>query len=47
MQLLERFYDPAGGMVALDGLDLQTLNVSWLRSRIGIVSQVPCARNAC
>ena len=41
IQLIQRFYDPNGGIVLLDGKDLKTLNVAWLRSHIGIVSQEP------
>ncbi|XP_065187026.1 ATP-dependent translocase ABCB1-like [Sycon ciliatum] len=41
MQLLQRFYDPAGGVVKMDGRDIRDLNVKWLRSQIGIVSQEP------
>jgi len=40
-QLLERFYDPIKGSVELDGHDLRDLNVNWLRSLIGVVSQEP------
>ncbi|KAH9949128.1 P-loop containing nucleoside triphosphate hydrolase protein [Amylocystis lapponica] len=39
--LLERFYDPTAGRVALDGVDITTLNVQWLRAQIGLVSQEP------
>ncbi|KAM0748317.1 P-loop containing nucleoside triphosphate hydrolase protein [Meredithblackwellia eburnea MCA 4105] len=39
--LVERFYDPVGGKVKLDGIDLKDLNVKWLRSHIGLVSQEP------
>ncbi|KZT56320.1 P-loop containing nucleoside triphosphate hydrolase protein [Calocera cornea HHB12733] len=39
--LVERFYDPIQGAVKLDGVDLRELNVSWLRSQIGLVSQEP------
>ena len=39
--LLERFYDPSAGLVTLDGADLTTLNVKWLRSQLGLVSQEP------
>jgi ATP-binding cassette subfamily B (MDR/TAP) protein 1 len=35
VQLLERFYDPTGGAVLLDGVDLKTLKVDWLRQQIG------------
>lgn len=39
--LLERFYDPSGGVVMLDGLDIRTLDPSWLRGHvIGFISQV-------
>jgi ABC-type multidrug transport system fused ATPase/permease subunit len=41
IQLIQRFYDPEGGRVLLDGKDIKTLNVAWLRSHIGIVSQEP------
>ncbi|KAL0985500.1 hypothetical protein UPYG_G00157680 [Umbra pygmaea] len=41
IQLLQRFYDPDSGMVTLDGHDIRTLNVKWLRENIGIVSQEP------
>ena len=39
--LLERFYDPAAGAVFVDGRDIKTLDVSWLRANIGTVSQEP------
>ena len=39
--LLLRFYDPAEGSVLLDGRDLRSLRLSWLRSRISIVFQDP------
>merc|ERR1712216_562516 len=44
MQLLERFYDPCaegGGSVLLDGVDIRTLDLQWLRSRVGLVGQEP------
>ncbi|NXA54463.1 MDR1 protein, partial [Nothocercus julius] len=41
IQLLQRFYDPNQGEVTLDGRDIRTLNVKWLRENIGIVSQEP------
>ncbi|CAF3982099.1 unnamed protein product [Adineta steineri] len=40
-QLLERFYDSNQGRVLVDGYDIKTLNLSWLRSQIGLVSQEP------
>ncbi|XP_032384811.1 bile salt export pump [Etheostoma spectabile] len=41
IQLFQRFYDPKEGMVTLDGHDIRTLNIQWLRSLIGIVEQEP------
>jgi ATP-binding cassette subfamily B (MDR/TAP) protein 1 len=41
VQLLERFYDPQEGMITLDGVDIRTLNVRWLRSQLGYVGQEP------
>ena len=41
VQLIQRFYDSDHGRVLLDEKDLKTLNVAWLRSHIGIVSQEP------
>ncbi|XP_059477144.1 ATP-dependent translocase ABCB1-like isoform X2 [Neocloeon triangulifer] len=39
--LLERFYDPLGGQILIDGFDIRTLNLAYLRSKIGIVTQEP------
>ncbi|XP_061983037.1 ABC transporter B family member 19-like [Populus nigra] len=39
--LIERFYDPINGVVTLDGNDLRTLQVKWLRGQIGMVGQEP------
>ncbi|CAF1398437.1 unnamed protein product, partial [Adineta steineri] len=41
IQLIQRFYDPDNGQILIDGHDIKTLNVAWLRSHIGIVSQEP------
>uniref|UniRef100_A0A665WBC6 Bile salt export pump n=1 Tax=Echeneis naucrates TaxID=173247 RepID=A0A665WBC6_ECHNA len=41
VQLLERFYDPNHGRVLIDGHDSTRVNVPFLRSKIGIVSQEP------
>ena len=41
VSLLERFYDPRSGRLTLDRQDLRDLNIRWLRSQIGIVSQEP------
>jgi len=39
--LIERFYDPQAGAVTLDGVDIRTLNVRWLRQQLGLVGQEP------
>ena len=39
--LVERFYDPVGGKVLLDGHDISTLNLRWLRQQMSLVSQEP------
>ncbi len=41
ISLLERFYDPLSGIVKLDGINIKDLNIKWLRSQIGLVSQEP------
>uniref|UniRef100_A0A9J7Y083 ATP-binding cassette, sub-family B (MDR/TAP), member 11a n=1 Tax=Cyprinus carpio carpio TaxID=630221 RepID=A0A9J7Y083_CYPCA len=41
IQLIQRFYDPKEGMVTVDGHDIRSLNIQWLRSLIGIVEQEP------
>ncbi|XP_060205963.1 ABC transporter B family member 19-like [Lycium barbarum] len=39
--LIERFYDPVQGLITLDGHDIRTLQVKWLRTQIGMVGQEP------
>ncbi|KAL5995750.1 hypothetical protein ACLOJK_025819 [Asimina triloba] len=39
--LIERFYDPLEGFISLDGHDIRTLQLKWLRSQIGMVGQEP------
>jgi ATP-binding cassette subfamily B (MDR/TAP) protein 1 len=39
--LIERFYDPVAGAVLLDGRDIKSLNLKWLRAHIGLVNQEP------
>ncbi|KAL6285340.1 hypothetical protein ACE6H2_009730 [Prunus campanulata] len=39
--LIERFYDPNQGIIKLDGHDLRTLQVKWLRDQIRMVGQEP------
>ncbi|KAF8158097.1 P-loop containing nucleoside triphosphate hydrolase protein [Crassisporium funariophilum] len=41
VSLVERFYDPIHGAVKMDGVNIKDLNVKWLRSQIGLVSQEP------
>ncbi|XP_035688026.1 ATP-dependent translocase ABCB1-like isoform X7 [Branchiostoma floridae] len=41
VQLIQRFYDPQEGVVELDGQDIRSLNIQWLRQHIGVVSQEP------
>ena len=41
VSLIERFYDPSAGLLTLENVDLHDLNLHWLRSQIGIVSQEP------
>lgn len=41
VSLIERFYDPISGEVLLDGHDIKTLKLRWLRQQIGLVSQEP------
>lgn len=41
VRLIERFYDPGCGSIKIDGVNLMELNVQWLRSQIGFVSQTP------
>ncbi|KAG6472902.1 putative multidrug resistance protein [Zingiber officinale] len=39
--LLERFYDPLAGGILIDGIDIRRLQLKWLRSQLGLVSQEP------
>ncbi|CAA3003311.1 ABC transporter B family member 15-like [Olea europaea subsp. europaea] len=39
--LLQRFYDPLGGEILLDGVKIDNLQLKWLRSQMGLVSQEP------
>ncbi|CAM6050786.1 unnamed protein product [Sphagnum compactum] len=41
VSLIQRFYDPSGGAVLVDGIDIKTLQLKWLRQQIGLVSQEP------
>ncbi|TQV99607.1 multidrug resistance protein 3 [Cordyceps javanica] len=39
--LVERFYSPVQGTIYLDGIDISTLNLKWLRHQMALVSQEP------
>ena len=39
VNLIPRLYDATGGEVLYDGTDVRKLELSWLRSKIGVVSQ--------
>ncbi|XP_037037808.1 multidrug resistance protein homolog 65 isoform X3 [Bradysia coprophila] len=41
LQLLQRFYDPTFGRVLIDGQDIRSFNISWLRSKMAFVGQEP------
>uniref|UniRef100_A0A151UDP5 ABC transporter B family member 9 n=1 Tax=Cajanus cajan TaxID=3821 RepID=A0A151UDP5_CAJCA len=41
ISLLERFYDPDAGEVLIDGVNLKSFQVRWIREQIGLVSQEP------
>ncbi|KAL0314556.1 UNVERIFIED_CONTAM: ABC transporter B family member 13 [Sesamum angustifolium] len=41
ISMLQRFYDPTSGKILLDGHDLTNLQLKWLRSQMGLVSQEP------
>eukprot|EP00903_Cladosiphon_okamuranus_P017844 g16422.t1 len=39
--LITRIYEPREGCITLDGVDIATLNPSWLRRQVGVVDQEP------
>jgi ATP-binding cassette, subfamily B (MDR/TAP), member 1 len=41
ISLLERFYDPEAGEVLIDGVNLKSFQVKWIREQIGLVGQEP------
>ena len=45
LQLVQRFYDVSAGSVELEEQNIQSLNVPWVRSKLGIVSQEPVLFN--
>jgi ATP-binding cassette subfamily B (MDR/TAP) protein 1 len=45
ISLLQRFYDPDSGHITLDGIEIQKLQLKWLRLQMGLVSQEPVLFN--
>ena len=45
LALIERFYDLGSGAITLDGLNIVNIDLKWLRSQIGYVSQEPVLFN--
>ncbi|XP_967244.3 ATP-dependent translocase ABCB1 isoform X2 [Tribolium castaneum] len=41
IQLIQRFYDAVTGTVKIDDNNIKDLNLTWLRSKIGVVGQEP------
>ncbi|KAK4873208.1 hypothetical protein RN001_015237 [Aquatica leii] len=41
LQLIQRYYDPEFGNVLIDNFNLAELDLSWIRSHIGVVGQEP------
>lgn len=37
--LVQRFYDATQGSIKIDGVDIKELQIKWIRSKIGLVSQ--------
>ncbi|XP_023531116.1 putative ABC transporter B family member 8 [Cucurbita pepo subsp. pepo] len=37
--LLQRFYDADDGVLKIDGVDIKTLQLKWIRGKMGLVSQ--------
>jgi ATP-binding cassette, subfamily B (MDR/TAP), member 1 len=45
VNLVERFYDVQKGAIFLDGVNIQSLDIQWLRRQVGLVSQEPALFN--
>lgn len=39
ISLVQRFYDADDGVVKIDGVDVRTLQLKWIRGKMGLVSQ--------
>ena len=40
VSLIERFYDPTGGHVTLEGTEIKSLNLNWLHQQSGIAENI-------
>ncbi|KAI5635208.1 ABC transporter transmembrane region domain-containing protein [Phthorimaea operculella] len=45
IQLISRYYDVIDGSVSVDGHDVRSLSVRWLRAQVGLVGQEPVLFN--
>eukprot|EP01099_Mayorella_cantabrigiensis_P008985 TRINITY_DN946_c0_g1_i1.p1 TRINITY_DN946_c0_g1~~TRINITY_DN946_c0_g1_i1.p1 ORF type:complete len:592 (+),score=147.34 TRINITY_DN946_c0_g1_i1:89-1777(+) len=41
ISLIQRFYDPSSGSISIDGVNIERLEIDWLRSQFALVSQEP------
>ena len=41
LELLQRFYDPLGGRITLDGMDIREMDTNTLRGQMAVVPQQP------
>lgn len=41
IKLIERFYEPTRGSIAVDGVDLRDIDLTWFRQQVAMVSQDP------
>ena len=45
ISMLQQFYEPSGGRILFDNIDMRTYNIASLRSQMGLVSQEPILFN--
>ncbi|PIO64556.1 ABC transporter, ATP-binding protein, partial [Teladorsagia circumcincta] len=45
IQLLLRYYNPADGKITIDGVEIDKINIEFLRNYVGVVSQEPMLFN--
>eukprot|EP00892_Ulva_mutabilis_P010383 jgi/Ulvmu1/7717/UM039_0023.1 len=41
LALLQRLYDPTGGRICVDGMDVRSLSLRWFRTQVGLISGDP------